>query len=477
MPLLALWKPDEPPAPKGPAWAGELAPDPWLPRLMKQRRWIIAAGLLVTVVLGCCAVGIQYDHNLLHLQARNLDSVKWELKLIDHTAGASWHALSYTASPEEALLLKARFEKLPEVSRVVEVASLVPRDQPHKIELMRDIHKRLRHLPARGQPIPHPRPSERAVKTELVCLMGQLRPLAESAGHPLLTDLDRSLRRLHDQLANQEVARIAEQRLQQFDERLAGDLAENLHRLREVSTPAGIALADLPPQLRERYIGQTGKWLLRVFARDCLWDFEPLEQFAQQVQTVDPEATGKPFGTVEGLRGMKNGFQWAGLYAFLAILAVLVVDFRSFKVTLLALLPLAMGVTMTLGILALCGVALNPANMIAFPLVLGVGIDNGVHVLHDWLIRRRAGLPTISQAIGRGVLVKALTTIIGFGMLMLSTQQGLVSLGLVLTLGVGCCMVSALVVLPAVLHGLAPVQHLSPRASEVTERADRRMAA
>ena len=67
-------------------------------------------------------------------------------------------------------------------------------------------------------------------------------------------------------------------------------------------------------------------WLLRVFAKDCLWDFEPLEHFTQQIARVDPEATGKPFSTVEGLRAMKDGFQRAGLYALLVIVAVLFVD-------------------------------------------------------------------------------------------------------------------------------------------------------
>jgi predicted RND superfamily exporter protein len=215
----------------------------------------------------------------------------------------------------------------------------------------------------------------------------------------------------------------------------------------------------LPPSLRERYIGRSGKWQLRVFARppeggaaDALWDLGPLEHFTEQIRAVDPEATGKPFGTVEGLKAMKNGLQRAGLYAFLVIVLVLSLDFRSVRGTLVALTPLLLGVLLSLGVMGLCGVPLNPANMIAFPLILGVGVDNGVHVLHDHLIRRREGRRGVSRAIGRGVLVKALTTMIGFGTLMISTERGLVGLGFILTLGVGCSMLSALVLLPAVLE-------------------------
>jgi len=426
--------------------------DRWRPLFGGRPRWVLAGGALATLALALFACRIHYDHNLLHMQAEDLDSVKWEMTLIEHTAGASWHALSYTNTPEEALALKARYEKLPEVSRVVEVASLVPRDQDHKREMLAAIQHRLRRLPDRGSVIPHLRPDSNEMKAELAALIDRLQPLAGEAAPPLLATLQRNLASLRNALTNAPTPAVAEDRLQDFDQRLAGDLAEDLHRLREVSTPTAIALADLPPDLRERYVGASGKWLLRVFAKDCLWDFEPLAHFTKQIQTVDPEATGKVFSTVEGLRAMKNGFQWAGLYALLAIIAVLAADFRNPKRVLIALTPLAMGVIAAIGIMSLCGFALNPANMIAFPLLLGVGVDNGVHILHDYLLRRRAGHADISYPIGRGVLVKAMTTMIGFGTLMISSQRGLASLGLILTLGVGCCMLASLVFLPAVLE-------------------------
>src|SRR5262249_39210567 len=161
---------------------------------------------------------------------------------------------------------------------------------------------------------------------------------------------------------------------------------------------------------------------------------------------------------VEGLRAMKDGLTRAGLYAFAVIVLVLWLDFRGPRNTLLALLPLVLGVGWTVGLLGLFGFPLNPANMIAFPLILGVGVDNGVHVIHDWLLRRRDGAATISRAIGRGVFVKALTTIIGFGTLMISSERGLASLGFILALGVSCCMLTALLFLPAVLGALSKKQ-------------------
>lgn len=430
----------------------------WLAWIGRRPGLVLSLGLILTFGIGLGIGLVRYDHNLLNLQAANLDSVKWELTLIDHTAGASWHALSIADTPEKALELRARYEKLPEVSRVVEVAALMPTDQEAKRILLADIQKQLAQLPKRNSVIPHPKPASKEIQAEVDRLLLKITPLVNGE---VLRQLRDAMVELRDRI-KQVSAPLASRRLQAFDERLAGDLAENLHRLKEVSTGGSITLADMPTELRDRYVGSNGKWLLRVFARESLWDFEQLEPFTKQIRAIDPEATGKPFGTVEGLLAMKDGLQRAGYYAMLVIVLVLAVDFRRPIRVLVALTPLVMGVALLLGLMGLFGLPLNPANMIAFPLVLGVGIDNGVHVLHDWLIRRREGRGGISYAIGRGVLVKALTTMIGFGTLMISSERGLAGLGLILTLGVGCCMVTALVFLPAVLH-LIPAPAKAPR--------------
>jgi hopanoid biosynthesis associated RND transporter like protein HpnN len=433
----------------------------WLPFLARRPGWVTAGGLAAAAALAACAGRVSYDHNLLHLQAPELESVRWQRTLIEHTAGATWHALSIADGPADALKRKAEFEKLPEVSRVVEVATLTPPDQDRKLELLGRIHGRLDgRLPPRGGRIAHATPDSQDLRAALEELGGRL---PASAGRGLLADVRDAARALHDGLPASEAAAgrpAAEQRLRRFEEDLAGDLAEDLHRLADVSAEdAPITLADLPPALRERHVSPTGKYLLRVFGKEdaehSLWDFGPLEHFTEKVRAVDPEATGKPFGTVEGLRAMKDGLQRAGLYAFLVIAAVLLLDFRNVWHALIALTPLVLGVVLALGVLGACGVPLNPANMIAFPLILGVGVDNGVHVLHDYLIRRAEGRPSISHAIGRGVLVKALTSMIGFSTLMISSERGLAGLGLLLTLGVGCSMLSSLILLPAVLHLLS----------------------
>ena len=440
--------------PADPSHDATILPHPetlnWLPGLMRRPRWVVAATLLAALGLSWFAMRIPYDHNLLRLQDPSLASVQWEHRLIDKTAGASWHACSVTNTPEEALALKAKYEQLDCVSRVVEVAALVPRDQEHKLRQLADIHQRLRRLPNAGTLIPHAMPDSAEVVRAARQLMADLKP---AQAHPGIEKLRASLTALVSQLTSVDET-MASKSLKLSEERLVLDLVNDLHQLRAVSNPRPIQLADLPVSLRERYVGKQGKWLLRIFAKDCLWEYPALQHFTTQVQTVDPEATGKPFTTFEGLRAMKHGFSWAGFYALLAMVLVLFLDFGTIKHTLIALLPLALGLIFTLGIMVLGGYSLNPANMIAFPLILGVGADNGVHVLHDFRDRRGAGPYRLNRSTGRGILVAALTTILGFGTLMIAQHRGLASLGLVLTLGVTCCMLTALVFLPAML-GLA----------------------
>jgi hopanoid biosynthesis associated RND transporter like protein HpnN len=425
----------------------------WLPMLMNRPYLVVGVSGVLTVMLGCLALRMSYDHNLLNMQSPKMESVQWEHKLIEHTAGMSWHAISYTTTPEEAVALKERFEQLPEVSRVVELASLVPREQSRKRELLADIQKRLKTLPPRGTVIEHAVVSPARIEMAANGLLDTIAALGTPRS-AAATELESAVRYLRGQLARAAEtlgSRGVGLRLKAFEEYMTRDLAENLHQLRDVSTPAPIRLDDLPVCLRERYIGKNGKWLLRIFSKECLWDYEPLATFVQQICTVDPDATGKPFTTLEGMRAMRNDFLWAGLYAFLAMTLVFLFDFGNLKHTLLAQLPVAMGVIATLGIMHLLGAPLNAANMIAFPIILGMGADNGVHVVHDFRASDRCKRYMLSRTIGRGIMVKGMTAILGLGTLMIAQHRGMAGLGLALTLGVTCCMLTALVFLPALL--------------------------
>jgi predicted RND superfamily exporter protein len=172
----------------------------------------------------------------------------------------------------------------------------------------------------------------------------------------------------------------------------------------------------------------------------------------QAAERIDPQVTGHPVQTYYASRQMQQSYLHAAIYSLLAVAIVLMLDFRSVRFTLLAMVPLGFGVLQLAGLLGILNIPLNPANMIVLPLILGIGIDDGVHVVHDFL--RQRGAYRISNSTASAVVITSATTMIGFGSMMFSHHQGLRTLGQVLTLGVFCCLVSSLLVLPPLLSCL-----------------------
>ena len=134
---------------------------------------------------------------------------------------------------------------------------------------------------------------------------------------------------------------------------------------------------------------------MQVYSKANIWDVGPMGQFVRDVRSVDPEATGNPLQVYEASRHMKRSFEQAAWYALLVIIPVVLLDFRRLNHTLLAVLPMGMGMLQTLGLMGLLDIPLNPANMIVLPLTLGIGMESGVNLLHE--LRSQRG--TVS---GRG---------------------------------------------------------------------------
>ena len=419
--------------------SGPVPPPIFLPLLARKPGLVMLAGFVLLLIATGAASRVQYDPNLLNMQANGLDSVAWEGELVRHAAGATWDSLSIAGDRNTALDLKSRYEQLPGVGRVVEAASLVPEDQYQKLPLVASVSRKLSGVPDQ---IPEPFPTP----------VSELRRLLErpefSICDPAIAAPATRLRNVLGELSDP----IAAARLHAFDCRLAIDLAADLRTLRDVADPTPIALTDLPAAFRERYVGQNGEFLVRAFATEDLWEYAALERFTAAAATVDPTATGKTFRTLEGLRQMRSGFERAGMLALAVIVAVLWLDFRRPRTILLGLFPLVLGVLATLGVMGLCDLPLNPANLIALPLIVGVGVDNGVHVLHDYASKPAGTLYRLGAATGRGIAVAGLTTVLGFGTLAFAGHRGLAGLGLVLGLGVTFCMIAALVILPALLR-------------------------
>ena len=134
-----------------------------------------------------------------------------------------------------------------------------------------------------------------------------------------------------------------------------------------------------------------------------------------------------------------------------AIFIYVLISFGSIRTALVILLPVAVGSVWMVGIMDLLEISFNLANLVILPLIIGIGVVNGVHIVHRYREEADKSINILSRSTGQGVVLSSLTTMIGFGSLMVADHQGVYSLGLVLTLGVGCCLLASVTVLPSIL--------------------------
>lgn len=408
-------------------------------------RWVIAVSGAGIAGLAFCGLQVKYDYNLLHLQSDGLASVDVQKHIFDKAENSLLFAISLADGPREALELKQKFEALPSVHHVEEIASMMPPFPEADTKLLiQGIHALLANLPDQA---PDPGEIDPSVVGGRVEQLEKLLKGLDSPTASLARDsIDKFLNHLHalDFPAQQNL-------LRNYEKLVTSDLLAKLRGAAASSHPEPVTVADLPRNLSSQMVSSEGKWLLQIYPKSQIWDIEPLAAFIRDVRSVDPDATGTPLQTFEATREIKQSYQDAALYALVAVCILLLVDFRSVTHSLVALLPPLGGAAIMFGILGLAGVDVNPANLIVLPLVLGIGVDGGVHLVHDFRAQAQGGRFQMTNSTVNALLLNATTTMVGFGSMMIARHRGLYSLGLVLTIGVGSCLFVAVVVLPAVL--------------------------
>jgi uncharacterized protein len=429
----------------------------WLSPVVNRPRLVMAVGLLFLLGLAIGTGNLHYDHNLLNLQPRHLESADIERQLFTKLEDSVWFAVAMCDSREELAAQKSRFEALPTVAKTEEIGSLLPVTTPAGEQAVAAIHAALRSLPQQAPPqaaISAPRLVHEAARAHQ--LLAAQTPYETPAGQ-LVGRLRLALTQLPPGVIETQLTAAQEAWITQGLAQLAP--------LRELSHPQPPQLADLPQELVDRFVGVRHRYLLRVYARGDIWDMDKLESFVRDVESIDPQITGHPVQTYYASRHMQQSYLWAGVYALGAVLVLLWIDFRSLAHSLLAMVPLAIGALVLCGLLGWLNIPLNPANMIALPLILGIGVDDGVHLVHEW--RRTRGRFRLSDSTAVALLLTSTTTMASFGSLILARHQGLQSLGQVLTLGVMACLGTSLFLFPALLGWLT-----RGRPEEADESAD-----
>jgi predicted RND superfamily exporter protein len=239
--------------------------------------------------------------------------------------------------------------------------------------------------------------------------------------------------------------------LNNLEKSLLASLSPRLEQLERSLATSSVSANQLPEPLINRWRNDSGTYLLEVFPRENIQDNDAMRRFVSQVKTADSRLIGTPVINIEASDAVVDAFKHAFFYAFVAITLLLIVLLERKKDTLYVIIPLLVAAIATGGISTLFGIPFKFANIIALPLILGIGVDSGIHVLH----RFRTGLPDdnnlLATSTARAVFISAMTTMCSIGTLAVSPHLGTSSMGILLTIGVGMTIIAMLIFMPSLL--------------------------
>jgi hypothetical protein len=409
--------------------------------LVRRRHAVLVAAGIVAVASLALLPRLQFDFNPLHLKSAKVESVATLLDLMQdpYTTPNTIDVLARSVA--DAATLAQRLEQLPEVDHAITLASFVPERQEEKLALIEDAALLLDPVLNPGQAKPPPSDDEtvRAMERTAASLAHA------AAAHPgtAFSVAGARLSKAVRTLAQGEPAQRERVR-----ETLLPGLVATLAQLRAAMHAGPITLATLPDELNRDWVASDGRARIEVFPKGNANDNVTLRRFVTAVQALAPEATGAPVSIQESSRTIVRAFLQAGLWALLAITVLLAVTLRRATDVLLTLAPLVLSGLATLGICVAIGLPLNFENIIALPLLFGIGVAFNIYFVMAWRAGRR-GL--LQSSLARAVIFSALTTGTAFGSLWLSHHPGTSSMGKLLALSLACTLVSALLFLPALL--------------------------
>jgi len=448
LPALLLWR-----RPPGGFSAGPPTSHRWLATpaaLERHPRVIVGVGVALAVGALALYPRAWFDSDVVAMRDPGAESVQAFRDLLAQSDTSPWYADVLAPDLDTAEELKRRLAALDLVGAARTVNSWIPADQEEKLEILADAAFLL--------DTPAPSDDHRAA-VPVEQQIDALRELRDLLDTPELnhyrSPLARSVARLRDELdaflGRLETEPDPSVPLAALERILLGRLPEQIERMRAALGAEEFGLDDLPAALREQLLAPTGEARVQVFPAGDLAEEGAREAFVDAVREIAPRATGVSVNLVEFGRATARSLREALLLALVVIAALLFGLTHRVRDVVLILSPLVLAGAWTFGGMALLGMPFNFVNVIVLPLLLGIGVDSGVHLVRRSHEALRAGTQLLGTTTAEAVFWSAVTTIASFGSLALSRHRGLASMGAVLVFGMLFTLLANLVVLPALL--------------------------
>lgn len=428
--LLMILQPVEEEEPIGYRWAAGL--DRFL---VTNRRAVMTVAALLAVGAAAMVPFQRFDFNPMNLRDPRAESVATLHELMANEATTPNTLEILAPSPEAANDVMARLGAVPEVRQTVSLASFVPADQEAKLAMVGDAALFL--LPSLTPAATAPKPDSAATLNTVGETIQRLEGLksGSAAGQRLAAALRK--------LSAQGPVGVA-----QMEEALLPGLTAQLESLRLALSAGPVTIDTLPPDLTRDWAAPDGRIRVEVYPRGDSNDNDILIKFVAAVQTIEPNITGTALALQRSGEAVWSAFQVAGLFALSSVVLLLVIVLRRARDVLLVVAPLIFAALMTAGTAILLGLSVNFANVIALPLLFGVGVAFSIYFVMNW----RAGRPNpLQSSTARAVVFSGLTTLSAFSSLSLSGHLGTAAMGWLLSIGLVHTLLASLLLLPALM--------------------------
>ena len=437
---------------------------------------VLTIGIILTLFLLYQALNVKFDYNYLNMEPKGIPSVTLQDDIIDAFEMSPDFALVTVQTVEEARQLTKKVKAVPSVSMVDSISAYLPsrEEQAKRIPLLNRIRDSLQ---AENKLIPVSEQNFAQLVAELKRMemnVYELGQLAYTGGQDRIDRKCKSLigdtedatssnyiLDLVNKLKHQQTAAIAG--LNQFQVLYQPNFRQLALKM---ANPSLLTLEGLPDDITDQFYNKTrDHFLITIIPKEKVWDFEFLKRFSEQMERVDPGITGTPPMFLALIDHIGRDGRNAILLSFMVVFILLFLDFRSVSITLITMIPLIFGAVWMVGLLKILGLQLTFVNVMGIPMIVGIGIDDGVHFMHRYRIEGKGQIRTVVSSTGKAILVTSLTTMAGFGSLLIAKYRGLGSLGMLLALGVAACFITTILILPPLLGWIEKRQSIKDQAN------------
>lgn len=422
----------------------------WWAPLERVPGRVTAFGCILGVASLASIPFLRFDPNVINM--RDPDSIAvqaFDDLLAQAGTSSPWFINSVAADLEAAQKRAKKFDELEEVSQTIVLTDYIPDEQEEKLEILADIAFML-ETPGSKSSDPKTVPVE-----EQVAAIRELHDFLKIESNESRSPLTESMRILNEQLeiflARVEQDPSPDDALASLESILLANLPEQIERLRNSINTRGIEMKDLPKGLVKRMITSEGKARIQVFPSETMQTEASFTRFVEAALSVDPKAAGVAINLVQFAESIRDSFRQALISAILVIWTLLWILWRQPAPVMLATAPLLLSSLLTCAMMALLDLPFQFANVIVIPLLLGIGVDSGIHLVHRAEHLKDNADELMGTTTARAVFFSALTTTISFGTLAFSGHRGLSSLGILLSGGMVLTVFTNLIILPAML--------------------------